>query len=361
MVYQRPHLGQHGGQILVGHGAKHGVRGREIAHGIQVGRERRHRMGVVRHIQHQCRLPRHDLKTARQLDQRQAIAHGLRRHGQARAQRFKRRQHPGRIHQLVGPAQRRIGQPGITPPAPGPAPLLLVARKIEVVTKTPEVGPHFARMVDHALRRHRVAHHHRAARAHDAGLFTPDAFAVRPQVFGVVDVDAGDDGAVCVDDVGGVQPAAQPHLQDGHIQQRMAHQPQDGQRGEFKVRQRNIIAIERSCAFHRFKVRYQIRSIYSFAMHAAALFKMHQVRRGVDPGAKTGLLGHGLQHGAGRALAIGAGDGDHRAVKTQAHAGGHFANPLQAHVDVLRVQPLAMAEPAFQCVNFGLHTRPIVA
>ena len=177
----------------------------------------------------------------------------------------------------------------------------------------------------------------------------------------MIDVDAGDDGAVGIDDVGGVQPAAQPHFQDGHIQQRMAHQPQDGQRGELKIGQRNIIAIERSCAFHRFKVRYQIRSIYSFAMHAAALFKMHQVRRGVDPGAKTGLLGHGLQHGAGRTLAIGACNGDDRAVKTQAHAGGHLTDPLQAHVDVLRVQPLAMAEPAFQCVNFGLHTRPIVA
>ncbi|MNF07242.1 hypothetical protein D3C80_2073800 [compost metagenome] len=59
----------------------------------------------------------------------------------------------------------------------------------------------------------------------------------------MVDVDAGDDGAVGIDDVRGVEAAAQTHFENRHVQQRMAHQPQDRQRGELEVRQRYFVAI----------------------------------------------------------------------------------------------------------------------
>ena len=52
-VHQRPDPGEHGGKILVGHRTEHRVGDRKISHGIQIGGQRRHRMRVVRHIQHQ--------------------------------------------------------------------------------------------------------------------------------------------------------------------------------------------------------------------------------------------------------------------------------------------------------------------
>src|SRR5690606_25155191 len=108
---------------------------------------------------------------------------------------------------------------------------------------SPQVCTDFQRMVCHALGCHRVAHDHGAAGAHDAGLLPADAFAVGAQVFDVVNVDAGDDGAVGINDVRGVEATAQTHFENRHIQQRVAHQPQDGQRGELEVRQRYFVAI----------------------------------------------------------------------------------------------------------------------
>ncbi len=309
----------------------------------------------MRHVQHQRGLARHDLEAPRQLHQRQARTHRLRGDGQALAQCLERGEHARGVDELVGPAQRRIRQPRVAPPASGPGPLLLVAGEVEVLPEAPQVGADLARVVDDALRRHGVAHHHRAARAHDAGLLAADGLAVGAEELDVVDVHAGDDGAVGVDDVGRVQAAAQAYLQDRHVQPRLAHQPQDGQRGEFEIAQRDFVAILGPGAFHRCEVRYQVRSGDGLAVDAAALLEMHQVRRGVDTRAVARLQRHGLQHGAGGTLAVGARHGDHGAAEGQAHAARDLAHAGQAHVDVLGVQPLAVGEPAFQGLGEGLH------
>ncbi len=155
-------------------------------------------MGVVRHVQHQNRLARHDLEAPRQLHHGQTVAHRLGRDGDALAQGVQRSQHTRGVDQLVGPAQGRVGHAAVAAVAPGPGPLLLVARKIEIAAKLPEVGPHDGSVVDHALRRHRVAHDHRPTGPHDARLLKANAFAVFAQNGGVVDVDAGDHRAIGV-------------------------------------------------------------------------------------------------------------------------------------------------------------------
>ena len=119
-------------QVFVAHGAEHGAGGGIKAHRVQIGRQRGHGVGVVRHIQHQGGLARHDLKAPWQRDVRHAAPHGLRRHGQAAAQGLQRGQRASGVHQLVGPAQGRVGQAAVAPPAPGPGPLLLVAADVEV-------------------------------------------------------------------------------------------------------------------------------------------------------------------------------------------------------------------------------------
>jgi hypothetical protein len=67
--------------------------------------------------------------------------------------------------------------------------------------------------------------------------------------------------------------------------------------------------------------------------------------RGVDAGAVTRFEQDGFEHGAGRALAVGARHGDHRAVKTQVEPIGHLAHTLEPHVDGHRVQALTKIEP----------------
>ena len=94
----------------------------------------------------------------------------------------------------------------------------------------------------------------------------------------MVEVDAGDHRAIGVQDVHGVQPPAQPHFQDGHINVGARQAAQDGQGGEFEVGQRYFCTRIGSCTLHCFKGCYQIRSINGFAMDPAALLEMHQMR-----------------------------------------------------------------------------------
>jgi hypothetical protein len=173
----------------------------------------------------------------------------------------------------------------------------------------------------------------------------------------VVEVDAGDHRAICVDDVDGIQPPAHADLQHRHIELGAHHDIQNGQGGELEVGQRNR-RIARSArlldpceGFHQ-QVQRDI-----VARQAQPLLEVHQVRRGVQPGAITRVAQDGLQHRAGRALAVGAGDSDDRALEAQAQPCGDGAHALQAHVDVLGVQALAVVEPVSQCFHARLLSR----
>jgi hypothetical protein len=208
---------EHGRQVLVGHGTKHRVGGGEKTHGVQVGRQCRHRMRVVRHVQHQRRLARHDLEAPGQLHHRQAGAHGLGRDRQALAQGNQRGQHPAGIHQLVGTAQGRVGHAAVTPAAPAPSPIAACRRKVEIHAQTPQVGPLAAWSSTLCGGTGSLTTTGLPVRMMPA-FSRPMAFAVGPSQLHVVQVDAGDDGAVGIDDVDGIQPPTQPHLQHGHIQ-----------------------------------------------------------------------------------------------------------------------------------------------
>ena len=331
------------------------MRRRKVAHGIQIGGQCRHGMGVVRHIQHQRGLARNDLKTSGQLHHGQARAHGLRSHRHQLAQRLICRQHARCIHELVGTTQGRIGQPGITTATPCPAPLLAVTLIVEVMTKAPEVCADLGRVIEHTLWRHGVAHDHRSAWTHDAGLLAANGFAVITQNGGVVDINAGDDGAVSIHHVRSVEPAAQAHFQNGDIQLGQTQHAQDGQRGELKIRQQDFFTLQ-ACGFHGFKVRQKVLSLGDFTVNAATLLKMHQVWRGIDAGLIARLQGHGLQHGTGRALAVGASHRNDGAVKLQRHALRDFAYTLQAHGNVLWMNLLAVRKPLGKCGKSAVHT-----
>ena len=311
------------------------------AHLVQVLKQRGHRMRVVGHVQHQGGLPSDGLESPRQLHQCQAAAHGLRTDRQAFAHGVEGGQHARRVEQLVGAAQRGIGHAVEALGAAGPVPLLLVARAVEVAPAQPQVGVDLLGAINQALRRHRVADDGWLAGSHDAGLLEADGLARGAQVFDVVDVDAGDDGAVGVDDVHCVEPAAQPHFENHQVQRCQRHQPRDGQRGELEVGQAHVAA----GLLDGLEMRQQLIGGDALPVDAATLLKVHQVRLDVQADAIAGLHRNRLQHRAGRAFAVGACHGENGRVELQRQALLDLQHAIQREVHFLGMQALAAGEP----------------
>ena len=90
---------------------------------------------------------------------------------------------------------------------------------------------------------------------------------------------------------------------------------QDGQCCELEVGERYFNAIQGPGSLNVCTSSYQFSSHDRLAREPQPFFKTHQMRRGVNTRLVTRLLKDRLQHGAGRALAVGAGHGDHRAIK----------------------------------------------
>jgi hypothetical protein len=229
------------------------VGARKEAHLVEVLRQGGDRVRVVRDVEHVGRLARHDLEAPRQLDPGEAGADRLRAHRQAPAQRLEHGEHAGGVEELVGAAQRRIGEAAVARFPALPAPLLAVALDAEVDPGATQVGADRARLVDHALRRHRIADDRRPAAAQDARLGEADRLAVAAEVLGVVEVDARQHRAVGVEDVDRVEAAAEADLEDDEVERRRREQPGDRQEGELEVGERDVAAGR----LDRFEVRQQ--------------------------------------------------------------------------------------------------------
>ena len=158
-------------------------------------------MRVVCHVQHQRRLTRQHLKTPRQRHLRQPLTHRLRRHRQPIVQRLQHRQHRAGIHQLIDAAQRRVSQARQAPLVPAPLPLLAVTAIRKVAPHPTGLCPNMLCVLSHATWRHRVAHHHHPAGAHDAGFFPSDLLARIAQPLGVIHVNACDQADIGVNHV----------------------------------------------------------------------------------------------------------------------------------------------------------------
>ena len=108
------------------------------------------------------------------------------------------------------------------------------------------------------------------------------------------------------------------------------------------------------------KVGNQIFRLARHAHEAAALFEMDQVRRTIHPHPETRLQQDGLQHGASRTFAIGAGHSEHdwsaidrflpqRGTQNHTHAQPNLRHiMIQPQVNANRVQLLAMGQPVSQ-------------
>ena len=125
----------------------------------------------------------------------------------------------------------------------------------------------------------------------------------------MIERDRGDRaGGRPVDDIGRVAAATETHLQHTQIGARLREQ-MERNRGDHLENRDGGAGIH---LFDVFERRGQRRVRHQFAGDADAFVEAHQMRRSIDVHALPRRLGHRAHEGTGAALAIGAGDMDHR-------------------------------------------------
>ena len=201
-------------------------------------------------------------------------------------------------------------------------------------------------MAQHAGRRIIVAEDERLERTGDAGLLEADGLDVAAEPVLVVEVDRGDDRCIGIDQVHRIQPPAEPDFQHRQVELAAREQPQRAQRAVFEIGQRGVAAR----GLHRFEAGDQCGIVRLRAVDAHALVVAQQVRRGVAADLPAMRAGDGFDEGHGRALAIGAADGDDALGRAlQAHPRCNVAHAVQAHVDGIRMLAFDELEPVGQC------------
>ena len=145
-----------------------------------------------------------------------------------------------RVRQAV--ARHRLGIRIIRRPEPE-FPLLRIRPTLAGVAK---IMAHFKKTrsqshsrVNHALWRQRLGDDGRLAGTKNMRLLKADFLARVTQIILMIEINAGEDGAIGIDDIDRIEPPAQTHLQN-HAIGRIVHENQQScERCKFEIRQCN--------------------------------------------------------------------------------------------------------------------------
>ena len=184
-------------------------------------------------------------------------------------------------------------------------------------------------------------HDRRHVGLEDAGLLGGDLADGVAEMLGMIERHRGDHGRQrTLDHVGGVEPPAQADLEQQHVG-RMAREQQEPRRGgdlEHRDRRARVGAL----AFGQRIAELIVVDEPSLARAAEpeALVEAHQMRRGVDVHAQARRLQDRAHEGDGRALAVGAGDVDHRRQLPlrMAERVENAPHPIERKIDQLWMQ-----------------------
>ena len=172
-------------------------------------------------------------------------------------------------------------------------------------------------------------------------------------MLGMIERDRRDDGGErAVDDIGGVEPPAQPHFEQQHVG-RMAReqdQPRRSRDLEHRYRRAGIDALALGQNIGELVVADQ--AALARRGEPKALVEPDPVRRRVDVDAQAARFQDRAQEGDGRALAVGAGDVDHRRqpLLRMAERVENVSHPIERKIDQLRMQ---RGEPRDDGINQG--------
>jgi hypothetical protein len=195
----------------------------------------------------------------------------------------------------------------------------------------------------------------RYAGLQDAGLFAGDGNKRGAELVLMVERDGRDDRERRPrDHVGGIEAAAEAHLQDRCIGRSLG----EGQQGRGR---RDLEEGDGVAGIGTLRARQHVGKLgladgVSLAVGAGqldALAEAHQMRRGVDVHALAGCLQHGLEIGRSRALAVGAGNVDdgRQARLRIAELGQQPLDAAERKVDQLGMQDPQLGQQLIACAH----------
>ncbi len=206
--------------------------------------------------------------------------------------------------------------------------------------------------------------HGGCAALEDAGLLAGDLGHGVAEIFGMVGRDRSDHRAGrMVDDVGGVVAPAEPDLEQHDIRLMLGEQQQRRRGGDFEEGD-GIAGIGALAALQRLDQHVLVdEAPAARPAEPDPLMEAHQMRRGVDVDAEAGRLEDRPHEGDGRALAIGAGDMDHRrqALLRIAEALEQAQYAAEREVDQLGMQRQEARQQQVGCAHAAPAPRPAKA
>ena len=207
-----------------------------------------------------------------------------------------------------------------------------------------------AGVVEQALRRRVLAADGGAAAAQDAGFFVGDLFDGVAEEGLVVEVDAGDDGDVAVEDVDGIEPPAEADFEDHDVNLFADEDVGGGEGVELEIGERDVVAR----GFNALEGGGDEAVENGLAVEGNAFVVAQQVGAGEGAGFEAGFSVYGGEEGADRAFAVGAADNDDGAGGVELHAPFYFADAFQAHVDeAVAVGGFEVGEPLAEGFHGG--------
>ncbi len=209
----------------------------------------------------------------------------------------------------------------------------------EIAAKPPQVRPDGGGVIDQCLRRIGIGADRGSAAAINVRLLPADLVARVAQKIHVIEIDAGDDRAIGVEQIHRIEPSAQPDFEHGRIEFRSSKQPRRGERPHLEVGERHVATRRLDCL-----ERVDQLLIGRFAPVDPHPFVVtQQVWRGIETDAIPSGAQHCFEHRAGRTFAVGAADDEHHTHRSEGEAIAYLADTIEAQIDrhrMLAFEPL---------------------
>ena len=157
----------------------------------------------------------------------------------------------------------------------------------------------------------------------------------------MIDGDIRHDSHIGIDQVNGIQTAAQPDFQHNGIRFRFGKQSEGNQCRELEKSQRHIA----TCSLDDFKTSDKRFVIGHFPVNSYPFVETVDMRRCIQADTITGLFPDRLQHGTGRSLAVRSADDHDRTVEADTKTFLHDPDSFEPHVDIFGMHTFCKTRP----------------
>src|SRR5690606_7302275 len=226
-----------------------------------------------------------------------------------------------------------------------PVPVIRLTREAKSFIHTVPLGFQMLGCSQYRTWRHWISTYHRLVGTHDSGLLLSDTFSVIAQPILVIQVNAGNNSDIGINDIHGIKTATQAYFKDNDIHLPLAKYLQSSKRAEFKISQADGFAGEKNL----FKCCTNFRLCREVIVNGDTFAVVKQMGRCINTNAQAAASQQGGSSCDARAFAISAADdNDPRWETQQLQSLSHAANPLQSQVDFLGMAGFQPPQPFIQ-------------